>query len=164
MRLWLIVEWCSRSPTMSMLDRRSWRPRDGTRTMGTWDQVIVNGPHSTGAWYLSTKIMCMCLVHSHKQRSLAFPRSFVEQMVACCIRIWSNEKTMNDNKIKPPGRRFASRKSCLTSTNLCIQIRLNKKTTNDDRIKPPGRRFESRKLCLTSINLSLLFCFEKRLC
>jgi len=117
MRLWLIVEWCSRFSTMSMLDRRSWRPRDGTRTMGTWDKVIVNGPHSTGARYSSTKIVCMCLVHSHEQRSLAFPRSFVGKVIDCCIQIQSKEKTTNDDKIEPPGRRFGSGKSCFTSTN-----------------------------------------------
>jgi len=126
MCLWLIVEWCSRCSTMSMFDRWSWRPRNATRTMWTCDQVIVNGPHSTGAQYSSTKIVCMCLVHSHEQRSLTRPRSFVEQMVDCCIRIRSNEKMTNDNKIEPPGRRSRSRKLCLTSINLSLLFVLQK--------------------------------------
>jgi len=134
---------------MSMFDRRSWRPRDGTRTMWTWDQVIVNGPHSTGAWHSSTKIVCMCLVHSHEQRSLTRPRSFVERMVDCCVRIRSNEKTTNDDEIKPPGRKSGSRKLRLTSINLSLLFSLAKRIVlrtssifSDDKVGrgPPADR------------------------
>ncbi len=139
---------------MSMLDRRSWRPRDGTRTMKTLDQVVANGPHSTGARYSSTKFVCMCQVHSHEQEPLAFPRSFVEKMVGCCVQIRSNEKATNGDVSEPPGRRFGPRESCLTSTNPYAQIWSNEKTTNGDEIESLGRRSESRNLHLTS-NLCL---------
>jgi len=162
--LWLIVGWCSRFPTMSMFDRRSWRPRDGTHTMKTLDQVIAMAPTPPGhgTWVPQS---CTCASYTCMSKDLCLFKIF------CWMNGWllhSLSVRWKDDEWRrkwTSGDKIWIKGVVFTPTNLCIQIQLNKKTMNDAGIEPPGEDVRIEEVVLNFHQpLTSFLPLKKRLC